>query len=574
MIEVADEEYIACAMESSAHIHASGGKQGATILVCDDHEDIVEMLVAVLELEGYAPVAAYCGMDALDAMRRQPIDLVLLDKAMPDLDGFEVCKRIKDMFPARFLPVILVTAKADKSDKLAALSAADDYITKPFDIEEVLAKVRVMLRIKGVEDQLYQRNIELASFNAIAAVVGKSLILEEMLRDSLAELLRLMDLPCGWIFLCDDDDEGVPAAYLGPEPAELSGRRYDLRLLRVADGATTGRLTAWLDASFRARYNLTSCVSVPLTAKGHVHGYMALCARDDDTLARGSSKLQALSSLGAELGIAIEHALLYRDAQRTVEKLRDIDALKSQFISTASHEFRTPLSIIKGFANILKRKEDFAFDAEAEKGYLALIDGQINALTGLVDDMLSASRIESGHLEVRAQDLDLAPLIARTVLPIALNARERGITVTVEGTTDLCVQVDPGHIEQIVSNLLSNAVKYSDDNTAVVVRAYRDDGMARVDVIDHGVGILPEQAPALFGRFVRLDNRRSIDAGGTGLGLYIAKNSVEANHGRIWAESVPEEGSVFSFTLPLAALTPIPWLTGPSAAADGPAHSP
>ncbi len=554
MIEVADEEYIARAIEPSARTHAIVERRGATILVCDDHEDIVEMLVAVLELEGYASIAAYCGMDALDAMRRQPIDLVLLDKAMPDLDGFDVCRRIKEMFPARFLPVILVTAKADRSDKLAGLSAADDYITKPFDIEEVLAKVRVMLRIKGVEDQLYQRNIELASFNAIAAVVGKSLILEEMLRDSLAELLRLMDLPCGWIFLCDNDeeDEGVPAAYLGPEAAELSGRRYDLRLLRVADGAPTGRLTAWLDAPFRALYNLTSCVSVPLTAKGHVHGYMALCARDGDSLASGSSKLQALSSLGAELGIAIEHALLYRDAQRTVEKLREIDALKSQFISTASHEFRTPLSIIKGFANILKRKEDFAFDAEAEKGYLALIDGQITALTGLVDDMLSASRIESGHPQLRAQDLDLAPLIARTVLPIALNARERGITVIVDGTTDLCVRVDPGHFEQIVSNLLSNAVKYSDDNTAVVVRAYRNDGMARVDVVDHGVGILPEQAPALFGRFVRLDNRRSIEAGGTGLGLYIAKNSVEANHGRIWAESVPEQGSVFSFTLPLA----------------------
>ncbi len=559
MVEIADEARPAVLeLLAGAHTVEKAKKKGATILVCDDHEDIVDMLVSVLEMEGYDPVPAYGGAQALDAMRRLPIDLVLLDKAMPDIDGFEVCRRIKDMFPGRFLPVILVTAKADKSDKIAGLTSADDYITKPFDLEEVLAKVRVMLRIKSVEDQLYQRHIELASFNAVAEVVGESLILEEMLHDSLAELLRLMDLPCGWIFLCEgDESDGLPAVYLGPEQEELSARRYDLRPLRPSGDAATAYSTAWLDGPFRARHGLASCVSIPLKAKGHAHGYMALCGRGD-ALAPGSPKLQVLSSLGAELGIAVEHALLYRDAQRTVDKLREIDALKSQFISTASHEFRTPLSIIKGFANILKRKEAFGFDEETEKGYFGLIDGQINALSGLVDDMLSASRIESGHVKAHPEDLELIPFIARATLPIALNARDRGIGVAIEGPQGLYAHVDAGHLEQIVSNLLSNAVKYSDDGTAVTIRAYIEDGMARVDVVDRGVGILPEQLPSLFGRFVRLDNRRSVEAGGTGLGLYIARNSVEANGGRIWAESARGEGSVFSFTLPLAALTPDP----------------
>ena len=97
-----------------------------------------------------------------------------------------------------------------------------------------------------------------------------------------------------------------------------------------------------------------------------------------------------------------------------------------------------------------------------------------------------------------------------------------------------------------------NAVKYSDNGTAIRVRMGAEDGMARVDVIDQGVGISPEQMPALFERFTRLENRRSIEAGGTGLGLYIAKHWVEANGGRIWAESNPNMGSTFSFTLPVA----------------------
>ncbi len=564
MVEIAEAEEAPAEEDVAYTAHTAhserGDKRDAAILVCDDHADIVEMIATVLELEGYRPIRAYCGGEALDAMRRQPIDLVLLDKAMPDIDGFEVCRRVKGMFPARFLPVILVTAKADKSDKIAGLSAADDYITKPFDLEELLAKVRVMLRIKRAEDQLYQRNNELALFNAIAGVVGESLILEEMLHNSLAAILRLMDLPCGWIFLCDgdEDDSASPAVYLGPEHQDTLARRYDMRPLHPPAGAATGHSRAWLDDDFRARHGLTSCVSIPLRAREHVHGYMVLCGRPEDALAPDGSKLQVLASLGAELGIAIEHALLYRDTQDTVEKLREIDALKSQFISTASHEFRTPLSIIKGFANILKRKEAFGVDAEAEKGYLGLIDGQINALSGLVGDMLSASRIESGHVEIRARDLELTPLIARIIVPIALNARDRGITVTVEGPAGLHVRVDPAHLEQVVSNLLSNAVKYSDDNTPVAIRAYTADGMARVDVIDRGVGIPPEHMPLLFGRFVRLDNRRSIEAGGTGLGLYIARSSVEANGGRIWAESSPDEGSAFSFTLPLATPTPSP----------------
>src|SRR5207253_9462958 len=116
-----------------------------------------------------------------------------------------VCRRIKERFPLRFLPVILVTAKAHKQDRLTGLSlGADDYITKPFDLEELLAKVRVMLRITRVEDQLYQRNIELASFNAVAGVVGESLILEEMLHSSLAQIWRLIDLPAGWLCLWDE----------------------------------------------------------------------------------------------------------------------------------------------------------------------------------------------------------------------------------------------------------------------------------------------------------------------------------------------------------------------------------
>ena len=534
----------------------NGGAPTATVLVCDDHEDIVEMIVSVLELEGFRPLPAYCGAEALDIVSHRHVDLVLLDKAMPDIDGFEVCRRIKEQFPLRFLPVILVTAKAHKQDKLTGLNlGADDYITKPFDLEELLAKVRVMMRIKRVEDQLYQRNIELASFNAVAGVIGESLILEEMLYNSLAEILRLMDLPAGWIFLPDEESADPRlAVYLGVDaehgssmtfvPAHpLDGHSNKTEISHDCD---------WLAPDFRQRNGLCACVSIPLKSKGRVLGYMNLASRQGNAFRPRGSDLQVLASLGFELGVAVEHALLYQDARQMVEQLREIDRIKSQFISTASHEFRTPLSIIKGFANLLSRKQDFGFNADTEKQYLGLIDGQINALTALVEDMLSASRIESGRVDVRAKETELGPLLEQTALPIALQASGRDISIVIEGDKSVRVWADPGHVEQIATNLLSNAVKYSDNGTVVTVRLSSEEGMGRVDVTDEGVGISPQQLPSLFERFTRLDNRRSIEAGGTGLGLYIARSWVEANGGRIWVDSLPDQGSTFSFTLPLA----------------------
>jgi signal transduction histidine kinase/CheY-like chemotaxis protein len=543
------------AAEARGVAPATAQEPTATILVCDDHAEIVDMLVSVLQLEGFQPIPAYCGADALHAVQQRHIDLVLLDKAMPDIDGFEVCRRIKEMFALRFLPVILVTAKAHKQDKLAGLSlGADDYITKPFDLEELLAKVRVMLRIKHVEDQLFQRNIELASFNAVAGVIGESLILEEMLHNSLAEILRLMDLPAGWIFLWDEQAHTSRlAVYRGVDAERASSPLlYATDLLYQPGGtAATRHECDWLDAAFRARNGLVACISIPLKSKGRVLGFMNLASRHPGAFQPRGSDLQVLESLGFELGVAVEHALLYQDARHMVEQLREVDRLKSRFISTASHEFRTPLSIIKGFANLLMRKETFGFDDETEKQYLRLIDSQIDALTILVEDMLSASRIESGHAEVQAQVFELAPLIERTAMPAALQARHRDIAITIEPAPGVRVRADPRHVEQTVSNLLSNAVKYSDNGTAIRVCMGVEDGMARVDVIDQGVGISPAQLPRLFERFTRLENRRSIEAGGTGLGLYIAKHWVEANGGRIWAESSPEKGSTFSFTLPV-----------------------
>ncbi len=378
---------------------------GSRILVVDDNEDLVEMLSAVLSLEGYDPVPAFSGQDAVDAMTEHHPVLVLLDRALPDFDGLEVCERIKAVDPARFLPVIMVTAAAHRDDKLVGLAkGVDDYITKPFDMDELVAKVRVMLRIKATEDKLQQRTEELAR-------------------------------------------------------------------LHEAEKAMVRRLT-------------------------------------------------------------------------------ELDSLKSQFIATASHELRTPLSIIKGFTNLLLRRDDFGFDRLTEEEYLQLIDAQVNALTSLVDDMLSASRIESGRVRLQRERLDVVPMISRVLRTFAVTAEGRSIVISLERADPSVAYADSQHAEQVFVNLVSNALKYSYDGGSVRVFVQQDDEQITIGVRDSGVGISPDQLGQLFTKFTRLENPRTVEAGGTGLGLFIARNWVEANGGRIWAESAEGVGSTFCFTLP------------------------
>lgn len=382
----------------------SSSRSADRILVVDDNEDLVEMLSAVLSLEGYDPIPAYNGRDAVDAMKQRP-QLVLLDRALPDLDGLEVCERIKAVDPSGFLPVIMVTAKAHRDDKLDGLAkGVDDYITKPFDMDELVAKVRVMLRIKTIEDKLQQRNVELAR--------------------------------------------------------------------------------------------------------------------------------------------------LHEAERQMVARLTELDHLKSQFIATASHELRTPLSIIKGFTNLLLRRDDFGFDRPTEVQYLELIDSQVNSLTSLVDDMLSASRIESGRVRLQRERVELLPMMERVLHTFIVSAAERRIDVAFEHAEPAVVYSDAQHAEQVFVNLVSNAVKYSEDGARVRIGVYSGPEHVTVSVRDEGVGIPADQMSQLFTKFTRLDNPRTVEAGGTGLGLFIARNWVEANGGRIWAESAVGQGSTFSYTLP------------------------
>ncbi len=191
-----------------------------------------------------------------------------------------------------------------------------------------------------------------------------------------------------------------------------------------------------------------------------------------------------------------------------------------------------------------------------DKEEIARLYDETRLLGRLVDDLRDLALADAGQLRLKLQPLEVAPIVRATVDTLALAAEAQGVTLSVELPRNLpWVQADPDRLGQVLRNLLVNALQHTPAGGSVVIRATLAPEAVEIAVSDTGEGIAPEDLPHVFERFWRADVSRSRNrrwAGGTGLGLSVAQSLVEAQGGRIWAESVPGQGSTFHFTLPVA----------------------
>jgi len=245
-----------------------------------------------------------------------------------------------------------------------------------------------------------------------------------------------------------------------------------------------------------------------------------------------------------------------------VTALKEVEALKDEFIGLVAHELRHPVAVLGGFAQTLLEDErggEVRF-TDWQREALQGIDQAALHLVRLTDELLDATRVQAGRLELAREPTDLVALCRRVVARFQRTAPQR--TLSFETPLEhLVAQVDPERIEQVVDNLLSNAIKYSPENGPVQVTLRESNGapMASLSVADRGIGIPALQQARIFGRFERADNSRAYGIGGTGLGLYLSRAFVEQHGGRIWFESVEGQGSTFFIVLPLASeSTPVP----------------
>jgi signal transduction histidine kinase len=249
------------------------------------------------------------------------------------------------------------------------------------------------------------------------------------------------------------------------------------------------------------------------------------------------------------VGPLLAIAFYQRWIHAALDRLREFDRLKDEFIAIVSHELRTPLTSVYGAAVTLREHE---LDEERRNALLEIVSTESARLARLLDDVLWVSRLDSGRADtfitrVAASDLVSDVVDAtRTRLPAELSLELH------QPADEVAVAADPDKLRQVLVNLIENAVKYSDEGR-IDVRLVPEDGHARFSVSDEGLGIPPEEHERIFEKFHRLDPDMTHGVGGTGLGLYICRELVERMDGRIWVDSEPGKGTTFTFELPLAA---------------------
>jgi signal transduction histidine kinase len=317
-----------------------------------------------------------------------------------------------------------------------------------------------------------------------------------------------------------------------------------------------------LSRRWAERRGAQSGFAQPLVTRGRVVGVLTL---HRDTVGRLSQRERELARALADISaLGIERARLYEELKERareaevarqqlaelLEQARDAMAIRDRFLAAAAHELRTPLTSLRGFAQLESRRfaKDGTIDPQRVQHAFDVIDKQTLKMAGLVNQLLDASRIESGRLALQSRRTDLVELVRGVVEASRHQVIHRPIELCAPPI--VIASIDPTRIEQVITNLIDNAIKYSPENGEILVSVVaRDDQTVQISVRDHGIGIPPEHRGRIFDRFYR--GHDDLHYGGMGLGLFISRQIVELHHGQLVVEAPPDGGSLFIVTLPL-----------------------
>ena len=234
-----------------------------------------------------------------------------------------------------------------------------------------------------------------------------------------------------------------------------------------------------------------------------------------------------------------------------IERLRQLEEMRSEFVANVSHELKTPVTSIRGFAETLR--DGAEADPKLAKQYLGIIAAQAARLSSIIEDLLQLSRIEQemrGGSAIERAQCEIRPVVEAATGMLSAQAQEKGMRIELSCEDGLSSEINAHLVEQAVANLVDNAIKYSEEGTAVKVSARSEGGMVRIDVADEGPGIPPEHRTRIFERFYRIDKGRSRKLGGTGLGLAIVKHIAGLHGGGVSVESEVGRGSTFTISIP------------------------
>jgi signal transduction histidine kinase len=298
-------------------------------------------------------------------------------------------------------------------------------------------------------------------------------------------------------------------------------------------------------------------LTTPLLPKGRAFG--AIVIRRMEVRPFSDKQIELLRTFADQAVIAIDNVRLLQEIQEKSreleaanERLKELDQLKSDFVSNVSHELRTPLTAIKGAVDLLLREVPGRLN-ESQTHYLTRVRSNTQHLAGLINDLLDLAKIEEGKVELKGARVSVGGLVHEVMETVKPLAAEKPVLLEVKlPEPSVLVWADRDKVTQVLMNLIGNAIKFTPPQGRITVSASRGGAeWAQVSVNDSGPGISAEECQKIFQKFYQVSEDGGPKPKGTGLGLAIAKSLVELHGGKIWVESEPGRGSTFSFTLPL-----------------------
>jgi len=316
-------------------------------------------------------------------------------------------------------------------------------------------------------------------------------------------------------------------------------------------------------------FGVNDFIISPVQPKEGNQGFLFVGKETSDSpITEGDEEL--ITILANQLGQALENARLFEktwkahqalekkvverthELTQALEEVRRINKRKTEFVSSVSHELRTPLTSIKGYASILLAGKLGSLPEDVRLR-LEKINRHSDELVQFVNDLLDIARIESGRMVMKTESLDLHKIVDEVTDLLSVQLKEKQITLSVELAKDAgLVFADHNQIKRVFINLVNNAIKFAPSQGKIGITSQKTGRDVQVDVSDSGCGMSEKEQAGLFQEFYRIDNPINQQVRGTGLGLALVKNIVEAHNGKIWIKSKPGQGSTFSFTLPLA----------------------
>ncbi len=546
--------------------------QRNTLLIIEDDATNLKVLVGYLETYEFELLIARNGESGFEKAKIGEPDLILLDIQMPGIDGFETCRRLKADKTTHSIPIIFMTALSSIKDKVKGLQlGAVDYITKPFDQTEVLARINTHLTLRHLQQQLQQANDELEERVAdrthrlqvrarLSQQMNQIHQLDDLLTFVVTELKTNFAYAQVQVYLLDDDPHlgltreiDIPGQALKGATHQLFGsENIILDMLQSNEDIVVNDLAS--DSEFLLTTDLPtvrSLLVIPLSVGDDpVMGSLNVYGETAGFFT--AKEVSMLRSIASELASTLTNIRLQSEREATILELQALDKAKSQFLAVISHELRTPMNVILGYIELLTMGGVEPLSDPVKKMLDSAYERGLD-LSTMIDTMLDITKMEMGQLAVSLETVNVQAVFSKLVFRLQADIGDKPLSILIETPSDLPpVLADPTRLNQILSNLGDNALKFTQHGT-VIFKAEEDPDQAekvRFAVIDTGVGIPEDQLVVIFDLFKLADMSITRTHGGLGIGLAIAERLVKLQGGQLQVKSTVKQGSEFFFSLP------------------------